>query len=136
LKRLRESSRDPKKQERYAECVDGLGQWARKRKFGPSRRKAGTWESGELAVAVNPELVLDIDGTKTAIKLYMRSTKLTKPRVDTLLYLLKEALPSTVEPAILDVARGKLIQETVSVAGLDIVSEADAAQFMAMWTRL
>jgi hypothetical protein len=136
LKRLRESSSDPKKQERYAECIEGLSQWTRKRKFGQSRRKAGMWTSGQLAVVVNPELVMDIDGTKTAIKLYLRSTKLTKPRVDTLLYLLKDALPGKVEPAILDVARGKLIQETVSLSDLDIVLEADAAQFMAMWNRL
>ncbi len=136
LKRLREASGDPKKQQRYAECVDGLSRWTGRRKFGPSRKKSKTWISGELGVVVNPELVMDVDGSKTAIKLYMRQPRLTKPRVDTLLYLLKEALPGTVEPAILDVARGKLIQETVPVAGLDIVLDADAAQFMAMWNRL
>jgi hypothetical protein len=56
--------------------------------------------------------------------------------VDTLLHLLKSTVPGNVAPAILDVARGKLIVETVEVPDLDIVLEADAVQFMALWKRL
>ena len=87
-------------------------------------------------VAVNPELALDVGGKKTLVKLYFRKTALTKPRVDTMLYLLRTAVPGNAVPAILDVARGRLITETVAVPDLGIVLEADAVQFMAMWDRL
>jgi hypothetical protein len=136
LRRLRRASDDPKKQVRYAECVRGLGRWGRRKTFGRSRRKAGSWTAGELTVAVNPELALDIDGTKTAVKLYFRKEQLSKPRVDSLLYLLRGSVPGNAAPAILDVARGRLIVETVEVPNLDIVLEADAVQFMALWQRL
>jgi hypothetical protein len=136
LRRLRDASQDPKKQERYAQCIEGLGRWAKRKAFGRSRRKPGTWTSGELTVAVNPEIALDINGDKTAVKLYFRQEQLSKPRVDTLLHLLKSTVPGNVAPAILDVARGKLIVETVEVPDLDIVLEADAVQFMALWKRL
>jgi hypothetical protein len=136
LQRLGEASGDPKKQGRYAECIDGMAKWAKGHEFGRSRRKVGDWDSGELQVAVNPELALDIDGKKTAVKLYFRKAALTKPRVDTMLYLLKDAVPGSAVPAILDVPHARLITETVKLADLDIVVAADAAQFLAMWDRL
>jgi hypothetical protein len=136
LKRLRETTHDPKKQARYGECVKGLAQWSKGKQFGPSKRKTGSWVSGDLTVSVNPELVLDINGASTAVKLYFRSEKLAKPRINTLLYLLDKGLPSKSRPAVLDVPRGKLIAETVPVADLDIVLEGDAAQFITMWNRL
>jgi hypothetical protein len=136
LRRLRHASRDPKKHDRYAECLRGLAAWTKGRSFSSSTRKAGTWTSGRLTVVVNPELVLDIDGRQTAVKLYFRRKRLTKPRVDTLLHLLDAGLPGRARPGILDVPRGRLIVETVTVSGLDIVLQGDAAQFMTMWDLL
>jgi hypothetical protein len=133
LRRLRQTTRDSKKHDRYAECVRGLSKWARGKSFGLSKRKSGLWTSGDLTVVVNPELVLEIDGQLTAVKLYFREAGLRKRRVDTLLHLLATGLPGKARPAILDVPRGRLIVETVSVPGLDILLEGDAAQFSTMW---
>jgi len=85
---------------------------------------------------VNPELLLEIDGQATAVKLYFREAGLRKRRVDTLLHLLDKGIPGKARPAILDVPRGRLIVETVPVPGLDILLEGDAAQFVTMWDLL
>jgi len=136
LRRVGVSSSDPKKQERYGECVKGLARWTRGKTFGRSRHRTGIWTSGDLTVSINPELTLEIDGQVTAVKLYFRGDPLAKPRVNTLLYLLDKGIPGKARPAILDVPRGKLIVETVRVPDLDIVLEGDAAQFLTMWQRL
>jgi hypothetical protein len=133
---LKQVSSDPRKQDRYQQCLSGLERWTRNTTFGRSIRRSGVWESGGLLVTVNPELLLEIDGVPTAVKLYFRGQILAKPSVNTLLYLIGEAVPGNPRPAILDVPRGRLIVETVAVADLDIVLEGDAAQFMTMWRRL
>jgi hypothetical protein len=136
LAELRRVSADPRKLERYSECVKGLSKWARGKSFGRSSKFSKQWRSGELSIVVNPELLLEINGTRTAVKLYFRAEKLSKPKVDTLLYLFSQTLPSGAEAGILDVPRGRLIQETVDIPLLDIVLEGDAAQFATMWNRL
>jgi hypothetical protein len=136
LTRLRQVSADPKKLERYAECLNGLSKWARNKEFGPSVKVTEEWRSVDLTVVVNPEILLDIDGQSCAVKLYFRAEKLSKPKVDTLLYLLDDTLPSEVATGILDVPRGRLIQQTVDKPELEIVLAGDAAQFVTMWNRL
>jgi hypothetical protein len=136
LKTLRNVTGDPKKVERYNECIDGLATWTKKKTFGRSTKKTKQWAIDALTITVNPELALSIDDAPTVVKLYFKAEKLSKPRVDTLLYLLHKSFPRSGEVGILDVPRGRLIQETVDIPALDVVLAGDAAQFITMWNLL
>src|SRR5258708_40102907 len=59
----------------------------------PPRRS--NWTHGELTVRVNPEIFLNIDGSRELIKLYFKQEQLSKQKADVVLALLSSALPAT-----------------------------------------
>lgn len=85
---------DPKKLANYHACAAALDSWAKRLSFGPMRNRKKPWTSGELQVAVNPELCWNIGKTQHVIKLYFRADPLSKARSDVALALLQEAFGS------------------------------------------
>jgi len=76
--------------------------------FQPARAR---WEYQDLAVRVNPELGLDINGAPHLIKLYFKDPKLTTDRIAVIRHMMCDALATETGPAtlaLLDVRHSKL----------------------------
>jgi hypothetical protein len=86
-----------------------------------------TWSSGDLRVAVNPELCGEIGGDIHAIKLYFRAEPLSKARSDVALALLQQAFGKKTSVGMLDVRRSKLFVPTREIANLDALLHGEAA---------
>lgn len=82
--------------------------------FDPPR---GTWEGDGVAIRVNPELGLVIDGTPHLLKLYFKEEKLQGNRVQVILHLIRsthsDRLPPGCRVAVLDLRRGRFLQPKI-----------------------
>jgi len=97
------------------------------------------WRHGSLTVRVNPELGISINGNDYIIKLYFKEERLSKYRVDTMLFLIRSTFSqkcSDATPAILDVPRGNLIEPTRDISDIDALLIGEAAAFIQMWNRV
>jgi hypothetical protein len=136
LKRLLTGVTDAKKQANYETCRRGFTRWVgrKKLKLRPTRR--GVWQSGNLQVNVNPELIVDVNSVTHAVKLYLKGDALSQQRANIVLELMRETIGDDVTPAVLDVRRGKLFTPTVTVPGIDAFLASEAAAFWTLWDRL
>lgn len=124
------------KEQNYGVCIASYKRWLGRKKINWIGSSKTTWCSDRLCVKVNPELGLSIDGKDYAIKLYFRAKKLSKTRIDTILYLIRKSLPKSKRfstPGILDVQRGKLFIPTRKINGIDILLEGEVSGFLSMW---
>jgi hypothetical protein len=126
---------DAKKAKVYPGHVHGFKTWQRSkhdiRWFAPVPTQ---WTYGDFGVRVNSELGFELGGVRTAVKLYFKKPGLSKRGVDAGLYLMREALPSDIDQvAILDVAQGRLLEETRASAAFRTLLLGEAAAFVAMW---
>jgi hypothetical protein len=100
------------------------------------------WTEGELAVRINPELGLEINGKRYIVKLHFkRKPALSKPRMDVILHIMTQELGHAAKNlnsavGVLDLPNAKLITPTVAVPNLGLVLKAEAAAFMTMWDGL
>ncbi len=123
----------------YTECVDGYKQWwGRKTVRWLDDPGTTRWTDGTLEVIVNPELLLDVNGDRFLIKLYFKSEKLSKRRIDAILHLIDKELGSSLAAmsGILDIRRGKLITPTRTIPNIDALLAAQAASFATLWDLL
>jgi hypothetical protein len=127
---------DGKKQANYETCRRGFTAWAGRKQLSLGDARRGVWKSGGLAVAVNPELALEINGAPHIVKLYFKADPLSQQRANIVLELLREAVAADVTPAVLDVRRGKLFTPTVTVPGIDAFLASEAAAFSTLWDQL
>ena len=88
---------------------------------------------------MNPELGLEIDGTPHLIKLYFKSDKLAKNRIDIITHLMSVVLsdqcpsPEETTMSVLDVRRAKLFSPTVPIQALDAILNAELAYVAHLW---
>jgi len=130
-----------KKQRNYELCLRGLESWAKRNRIEwidePVRI---TWSCGDLAVRVNPELSLLINGKRCLVKLYFKKDPLEKRRLNVALHLLREAaLASGVDPldvGVLDLRKGKLHRAGRPLKDIDISLQAEAHHFAFLWNLL
>ena len=129
---------DERHADNFRPCVVGYAKWMGRKKFMWVKTPSVLpWRSGELEVAVNPELQLAIDGKPHAVKLYFKDAKLEKTRVNSMLHLLRLAVPDrNTEIGILDVRRGRLVAPTREVSNVDLLVQGEAASFAAIWRGL
>jgi hypothetical protein len=131
---------EPKKQVNYAAAVSGYKKWWGKKTitwFSPP--KAEYLQSG-IAVSVNPELGLEIDGKRHVIKLYFKSEQANKLRIAIVTELMSISLGAQCQNgdvlALLDVRNAKLFpvgpKNAVTVALID----AELAYIAAIWPKL
>jgi len=133
LKKRLAAVSDPKKATNYELCRKGLTRWAGRKSFVSHEKPSASWRSGGLTVRVNPELDLDINGTRHLIKLYFKGDPLSKSRADVILHLIGSSKKGKNVPAVLDVRRAKLYVPTVSRPGMAALLQAEAAAFTALW---
>lgn len=98
------------------------------------------WASGGTEVRVNPELGLDINGTKHLVKLYMKAEPLSKRKVEVILALMHDALSATAPAgacfAVLDVPRGVLYSSNTPNPGVIPLLHGEAISFAVIWNSL
>ena len=132
-------SAHPPRLQNYIQCIDGYKRWwGRKTVEWIDDPGTARWTSGTLEVIVNPELLLEVNGDRFLIKLYFKSDKLSKPRIDALLHLIDIELGSLLAATsgILDVRRGRLITPTRTIPHIDALLAAQAVSFATLWNRL
>jgi len=87
------ASQNPKKQKNFNETIELYTKWRSKQSnatwFQPPR---GDWKSSEFQITVNPEIGLDIEGQKYAIKLFLNRNKLSRLKAQMGGLLMHEAL--------------------------------------------
>lgn len=127
--------------DQYTSASAGYCQfWGRKRLDLLAEPQRATWVHDELEVRVNPEWLLEINGTSTVVKLHLKEKlRLNQRLANPLLYLLDEHFGSGVGDrtvGIIDVHRGKLWKPTSPSTGMDAVLRMQAAAFIAGWRAL
>ena len=130
---------DGKKINLYPPKIDAYIKWLGRKQISWAGKSYGIWEYEDLRVAVNPELVLDINGRKHVVKLYFKAEQLAKPRIDTILHLMQITMPlkhMSATPCVLDISRGKLHKPTVVIPYMDALLSGEAASFLTMWKSL
>jgi hypothetical protein len=131
---------DQKKKTKYPEAIRGYRKFLGRNQtqyFEPSR---DVWHCSGLAVRINPELGLDLNGNKILLKLYFRNQPLTKPKVSLVLALMRIGLinpeAQKCRMGLLDVCKGKLYLEEDSPDDLRLLLEAEAGSFVHLWNSL
>jgi len=130
---------DAKKRTAYPELVQGYKKFLGKKAvkwFDPPQR---VWTHSELEISINPELGLEINGKKHAIKLYFKAEKLTKIRMDAINQLMHVVLGTNQQSpvlGILDVRNAKLISATAPQPSLMPLLEGEAIAFAAIYRQL
>jgi hypothetical protein len=117
----------PNKVANYAEIAEAYHSWWGKKDISWFEPVTGTFERHGVTVSVNPELGLEINGTKHLVKLYFKSDKLTKNRVDMITFLMNHCIKKPGEDiimSILDIRNKKLF----TAAGTIDLSAALAAE--------
>ena len=130
-----------KKVDLYKKLVEGYRKWVMSRTTGRRTRSdhKATWTTSsapDLEIKVNPELSVAVAGQEFLVKLYLKKEKPAQRTVDSALWIIKEALPTSyATPAVLDVQRGKLHAATLDPE-VRALANSDAASFAAMWRDL
>jgi len=122
-----------KKANSYETCRAGVTKWAKGKEIAGRKGSPGLWTAGGLDVKVNPELRLTVDGKKYSAKLYFARDELSRPRIESLLYLLSEEAPAGHAAAVLDLRRGELITGDELDPDLGVLLASDAAAFTLLY---
>lgn len=135
----------PREQRVFPKVIDGY--WKLMRQVVPRGSKPPWFEPGlrdwpvghEVAVRVNPEIGLTIEGTPHMIQLYMRGDPISPQRIALTTTILAGALCPTwpgFMMAVLDVRRGRLYPAREPKPELVHLIHAEAACFASLWKAL
>lgn len=139
LDRILDDLTDIKKKRRYPGAIAGYKKFLGKRTLTWFDPPYSLWSSGGLDVRVNPELGLEINGRKYAVKLYFKDDSPTRAKLDVVLELMRIALADKdgkVEMAVLDVTTARLIEMNMNKASLLPLLQGEAASFAQIWNSL
>lgn len=128
----------PQKQRAYEACIRGLRLWMKKNDFSVIAPGASSiWTSGDLEVAVNPELLIQVGPDRLQVKLYMKVNKLTTIGRQAYFHIMREAGDGLdARPGLLDLRRSRLLTEPKKPEGLEQLLDAEAAAFATLWKAL
>lgn len=122
---------------RYSAAISGYKKFLGRKNIRWFRPPSDTWAFGDLAVKVNPELGLRIDGERHLVKLYFKDEAPTKNRLEVVSEMMRLVLSAKTAPntkmAVLDVSKGKLYVQTIAIPQLGVLLEGEAAAFLRMW---
>ena len=136
LDSVMEGLTDQRKLRPYQECVAGYRKWCGRKEIKWVKSFVAHWTRGHLAVRVNPELGVSIDGKMHFVKLYFKPEKLSKPRIETMFCLLAQSLPNEFSESrvgILEVRRGVLHGPNRNIPDIETLLDGEAAAFQTMW---
>jgi hypothetical protein len=90
-----------------------------------------------IEVIINPELGLDINGTRHLVKLYFKTDPLSKLRVDIIARLMESTLrpscPNNEIMAVLDVRQAKLFSLQPTASASMAMIDAELAYIASLW---
>lgn len=128
---------DRKKQTCFPTMIRGYKKFLGKKEFEWFVPKKTDWVSGNLMVAINPELGLHINGEAYLIKLYFKGAKheLSQRLCEPILHLMGSELKSSkAKMAVLDVWHNKFFELNRKIDPLILLMlEAQASSFVKMW---
>ncbi len=109
----------PNKVANYTEIAEAYHSWWGKKDISWFEPVTGTFERHGVAVSVNPERGLEINGIKNLVKFYFKTEKLTKNRVDIITFLMhysiKKAADKDIVMSLLDIRNKKLFTFTNAI---------------------
>lgn len=130
---------DKKKIGRYPDIIVGYKKFLGKKTINYFKVHKSTWTNNDLEVRINPELGLTINNKKYIVKLYFKSEGLSKAKVESILFLLKETysvkISQGIDVAILDIQKNKLIISK-SVKNIMPLLIGEANSFETIWKNL
>lgn len=130
------SQTDAKKQTAYPDLLKGYKKFLGRKTVQWFTPPQNPWTHSGLTVSVNPELGLDINGSRHAVKLYFKADKLTKLRMDAITQLMHHVLGTghgSPTFSILDVRNGKLISAPMPQPNLMPLLEGEALAFASIY---
>ena len=131
---------DKKKIAAYPILIGAYTKWWGKKQLTWFAPPSTVFSDHGVDVSVNPELGLMVNGKPYLIKLYFKSDKLSKRRVDPILFLMESQLAKMTPPgttmAVLDIRRSKLFIPTVHNPSLPAILSAELAYIAALWPHL
>lgn len=140
LNKIIDSITDPKKIKNYNEALTGYKKfWGRKHitYFLPPYKH---WIIGDVDIRINPELGLEYDDQFFVVKLYLKSDKLSRDKIDQILTLMESQLRKKVEQevkmAVLDVKNAKFYVKEDSDVTLLPLLDGEARSFETIWNSL
>lgn len=123
-----------RKSSHYAQCLAGLHHWISKTDYKViGYPKSESWNAGEIRIAVNPEILIDVNGKRYIVKLYMAQDSLSQTARKALSWLIKHTHGSSAAPAILEVRKGKLSPTPRPTRKIAQWIKAEVAAFVALW---
>ena len=130
---------DQRKVSAYRECIEGYKKWWGQKEIGWIGASPAAWRHDQLVIRVNPELRVSISGVPYTVKLYFKSEKPSKHRLETMFHLLlrSHSVDSRrVRSRILDVRRGNLFQPNREIADIEALLVGEATAFQTMWNHM
>ena len=132
--------RNQKKLPSYSQIVEGYRRWWGRKDFRWFDPPSTLFSKHGIDVRINPELGLIVNGKSHLIKLYFKSSEVTKNRINIITHLMTESLteqtPTDTIMAVLDVRNGKLFTPPAPVAKLSAILEAEMAYIAALWPQI
>jgi len=124
-----------KKQAHYKAMVDKYLAWRGNSVTGWVKPPSAIWMFQALSVTINPELGLDIQGVKYAIKLYMRKDPVPAKKLPIVLNLMTDGLKpnNNYTCALLDVRAGVLHSLAKPDPNILLLLQAEAASWNTIW---
>jgi hypothetical protein len=127
---------DANKQNTYPEMAKAYKKFLGRKEVAWFEPFRANWQYGNLAVRVNPELGLTIDGEPHLVKLYFKDQKLTANRVAIISHMMLDTLRPMVEDAkvaLLDVRHSRLYAFDAPDPALVPLLEGEALAFCRMY---
>lgn len=130
------------KRPNYEMLINGYKKFLGKKKIKYLTPIRKTWVIGDISIALNPELILEINKKILVIKLYMSANEsMNKKHADLILTLLEHEMRSKVggpEPifAVLEVKTGKLFPQKEKDLSLYPLLKGEARSFEIQWKEL
>jgi hypothetical protein len=129
---------DPKKLTSYPKCLSGYSECLADKSTVYVPFKPRIWHSSGLDVRVSPEVMLEIDGERFAIKLYFKAEPIPQSAIAPMLRMIELSVPKSAEakPAVIDLQRAKMHTRDKLDPNLDALLLAEAASFAVLWDAL
>ena len=130
---------DKKKRAAYPELIEGYKRFLGRKNLRWFNPPHGVWECAGLTVSIRPELGLIMGGTQHVVKLYFKSEKPSKLRMDTILQLMEAVLGEKGGPykfGVLDVRNARLVSSTGFNPGLMPLLEGESQSFETIYDQV
>ena len=131
---------DQKKQGNYPSAVNGYKKWWGQKTLGWFSPPHTSYGQHGVEVIVNPELGLDVNGTRHLVKLYFKTDPLSKLRVDITIRPMETTLrphcPKNEAMAVLDVRQAKLFTFQAAAAASMAMIDAELAYIASLWSHV